>query len=227
VRLTIIKHWSMTMNDMKLKKAVEEELEWEPSIDAEHIGVAAEDGVVTLSGHVGNYAQKFAAEAATRRVKGVRAIAEEIEVRFPEDRKLADDQIAKRALDVISWDSTIPKDAFQVKVQHGVVTLTGEADWHFQRDDAESAVRKLSGVKGLINEIKIKPKVQAIDIKNRIETALKRNAEVEADAIKVTVQNGRVTLNGKVKAWYERDLAERTAWSAPGVMSVEDRISIN
>jgi osmotically-inducible protein OsmY len=215
------------MNDMKLKKAVEEELEWEPSIDAEHIGVAAEDGVVTLSGHVRNYAQKLAAEAATRRVKGVRAIAEEIEVRFPEDRKLADDQIAKRALDVISWDSTIPKDAFQVKVQHGVVTLTGEADWHFQRDDAESAVRKLSGVKALINEIKIKPKVEATDIKNRIETALKRNAEVEADAIKVTVQNGRVTLNGKVKAWYERDLAERTAWSAPGVLSVEDRISIN
>jgi VCBS repeat-containing protein len=185
------------------------------------------DGVVTLSGHVRNYAQKLAAEAATRRVKGVRAIAEEIEVRFPEDRKLADDQIAKRALDVISWDSTIPKDAFQVKVQHGVVTLTGEADWHFQRDDAESAVRKLSGVKALINEIKIKPKVEATDIKNRIETALKRNAEVEADAIKVTVQNGRVTLNGKVKAWYERDLAERTAWSAPGVLSVEDRISIN
>jgi osmotically-inducible protein OsmY len=227
VRKTIIKHWSITMNDMKLKKAVEEELEWEPSIDAEHIGVTAEDGVVTLSGHVRNYAQKLAAEAATRRVKGVRAIAEEIEVRFPEDRKLADDQIAKRALDVISWDSTIPKDAFQVKVQHGVVTLTGEADWHFQRDDAESAVRKLSGVKALINEIKIKPKVQAIDIKNRIETALKRNAEVEADAIKVTVQNGRVTLNGKVKAWYERDLAERTAWSAPGVTAVEDRISIN
>jgi osmotically-inducible protein OsmY len=227
VRKTIIKHWSTTMSDMKLKKAVEEELEWEPSIDAEHIGVAAEDGVVTLSGHVSSYAQKFAAEAAIRRVKGVRAIAEEIEVRFPGDRKLADDQIAKRALDVISWNSTIPKDSFQVKVQNGIVTLTGETDWYFQRDDAESAVRKLSGVMGLINEIKIKPKVQAIDIKNRIETALKRNAEVEADAIKVSVFNGRVTLNGKVKAWYERDLAERTAWSAPGVVSVEDRISIN
>jgi osmotically-inducible protein OsmY len=216
----------MAMNDMKTKKAVEEELEWEPSVDAEHIGVAAEDGVVTLTGHVGSYAQKLAAEAATRRVKGVRAIAEEIEVRFPGDRKLADDQIAKRALDVISWDSTIPKDSFQVKVQNGVVTLTGEADWYFQRDDAESAVRKLSGVKGLINDIKIKPKVQASDVKSRIETALKRSAEVEADSIKVSVLNGRVTLNGKVKAWYERDLAERTAWSAPGVVAVEDRISI-
>jgi osmotically-inducible protein OsmY len=226
-RKTIIKHWSKKMKDMKLKKAVEEELEWEPSIDAEHIGVTAEDGVVTLSGHVESYAQKYAAEAATRRVKGVRAIAEEIEVRFPGDRKLADDQIAKRALDVISWNSTIPKDCVQVKVQNGVVTLFGEADWYFQRDNAESAVRRLSGVKGLVNEIKIKPKVQASDIKNRIETALKRNAEVEADAIRVSVLNGRVTLDGKVKAWYERDLAERTAWSAPGVVAVEDRISIN
>ena len=215
------------MNDMKLKQAVEAELEWEPSIDAGHIGVAAEDGVITLSGHVSSYAQKFTAEAAARRVKGVRAIAEEIEVRFPGDKKLADDQIAKRALDVITWNSTIPKDSFQVKVQNGIVTLSGDADWYYQRDDAESAVRKLSGVKALINEIKIKPRVQAIDIKNRIETALKRSAEVEADSIRVSVFNGRVTLDGKVKAWYERDLAERTAWSAPGVVSVDDRISIS
>jgi osmotically-inducible protein OsmY len=219
--------WRINMSDMKLKKAVEEELEWEPSIDAEHIGVAAENGVITLSGHVANYTQKFAAEAATRRVKGVRAIAEEIEVRFPGDKQVADDQIAKRALDVIAWNCSIPRDAFQVKVQQGVVILTGEADWFFQRDDAESAVRKLTGIKGLINEIKIKPKVQATDIKSRIETALKRSAQVEADSIRVSVTDGRVTLNGRVKAWYERDLAERTAWSAPGVVAVDDRISIS
>jgi osmotically-inducible protein OsmY len=215
------------MSDKTLRQAVMDELEWEPSIGAQHIGVAVEDGVVTLTGHVGNYIERLAAEKAVKRVKGVRAIAEEIEVRFPSDKKTSDDQIARRALDVIAWDSTIPKDKIQIKVQNGFVTLTGEVDWFYQRDDAEAAVRKLTGVKGLSNEIKVKPQVRGTDIKQRIETALKRNAEVEADAITVTVQDGRVILDGKVKAWYERELAERTAWSAPGVISVEDRISIN
>ncbi len=215
------------MSDKALRQAVIDELEWDPSFNARHIGVAVEDGVVTLTGHVGSYIERLAAEKAVKRVKGVRAIAEEIEVRFPSDKKTSDDQIAKRALDVIAWDSTIPKDRIQIKVQNGFVTLTGEVDWFYQRDDAEAAVRKLTGVKGLSNEIKVKPQVRGTDIKQRIETALKRNAEVEADAIKVTVQEGRVILDGKVKAWYERELAERTAWSAPGVISVEDRISIN
>ncbi len=214
------------MSDKTLKHAVEEELDWEPSIDSEHIGVTAEDGVVTLSGHVGTYAEKFTAEKAAKRVKGVRAIAQEIEIRFPNDKKTSDDQIAKRALDIIAWDSTIPKDKVLVKVQNGFVTLSGEVDWFYQRDDAEHAVRKLAGIKGLSNEIRIKPKAYAYDIKERIETALKRNAEFEADSIKVSVLDGRVTLDGKVKAWYERDLAERTAWSAPGVVSVVDHINI-
>jgi osmotically-inducible protein OsmY len=214
------------MSDKTLKHAVEEELEWEPSIDSEHIGVSVEDGVVTLTGHVGSYAEKFTAEKAAKRVKGVRAIAQEIEIRFPNDKKTSDDQIAKRALDIIAWDSTIPKDKVMVKVQNGFVTLSGEVDWFYQRDDAEHAVRKLAGIKGLSNEVRIKPKAYAYDIKERIETALKRNAEFEADSIKVSVLDGRVTLDGKVKAWYERDLAERTAWSAPGVVSVVDHINI-
>ncbi len=214
------------MSDKTLKHAVEEELDWEPSIDSEHIGVTVEDGVVTLSGHVSTYAEKFTAEKAAKRVKGVRAIAQEIEIRFPNDKKTSDDQIAKRALDIIAWDSTIPKDKVLVKVQNGFVTLSGEVDWFYQRDDAEHAVRKLAGIKGLSNEIRIKPKAYAYDIKERIETALKRNAEFEADSIKVSVLDGRVTLDGKVKAWYERDLAERTAWSAPGVVSVVDHINI-
>lgn len=214
------------MSDRTLKLAVEDELTWEPSIDAEHIGVTAEDGVVTLTGHVGSYTEKIIAERAAKRVKGVRAIAQEIEIRLPNDRKTSDDQIAKRALDIIAWDSTIPKDKVQVKVQGGFVTLTGQVDWHYQRTDAEYAVRKLEGIKGLSNEIKVKPRVQASDVKHRIESALKRNAEWEAGSIKVSVLDGRVTLDGKVKALYERDLAERTAWSAPGVISVEDHISI-
>lgn len=215
------------MSDKTLRQAVMDELEWDPSFNAQHIGVAVEEGVVTLTGHVGSYVERLAAEKAVKRVKGVRAIAEEIDVRFPNDKKTSDDQIARRALDVIAWDSTIPKDKIQIKVQNGFVTLSGEVDWFYQRDDAEAAVRKLTGVKGLSNEVKVKPQVRGTDIKQRIETALKRNAEVEADAIKVTVQEGRVILDGKVKAWYERELAERTAWSAPGVISVEDRISIN
>ena len=214
------------MSDKTIRNAVEEELDWEPSIDSEHIGVTVEDGVVTLSGHVGTYAEKVTAEKAAKRVKGVRAIAQEIEIRFPNDKKTSDDQIAKRALDIIAWDSTIPKDKVLVKVQNGFVTLSGEVDWFYQRDDAEHAVRKLAGIKGLSNEIRIKPKAYAYDIKERIETALKRNAEFEADSIKVSVLDGRVTLDGKVKAWYERDLAERTAWSAPGVVSVVDHINI-
>jgi osmotically-inducible protein OsmY len=214
------------MSDRTLKQAVEDELKWEPSIDAEHIGVTAEDGVVTLTGHVGSYSEKFTAEKAAKRVKGVRAIAQEIEIRFPNDKKTSDDQIAKRALDIIAWDSTIPEDKVQVKVQGGFVTLSGQVDWHYQRADAEYAVRKLAGIKGLSNEILIKPRAQASDVKQLIETALKRNAEWEAGSIKVSVLNGRVTLDGKVKAWYERDLAERTAWSAPGVISVEDHINI-
>ncbi len=214
------------MSDKTLKQAVEDELEWEPSINAEHIGVTAENGVVTLTGHVGSYAEKFTAEKAVRRVKGVRGIAQEIEIRFPSDKKTSDDQIAKRALDIIAWDSTIPKDKVQVKVQGGFVTLSGQVDWQYQRADAEYAVRKLAGIKGLANEILVKPRVQASDVKQRIESALKRNADLEADSIKVSVLNGRVTLDGKVKALYERDLAERTAWSAPGVISVEDHISI-
>ena len=214
------------MSDRTLKLAVEDELTWEPSIDAEHIGVTAEDGVVTLTGHVGSYTEKIIAERAAKRVKGVRAIAQEIEIRLPNDKKTSDDQIAKRALDIIAWDSTIPKDRVQVKVQGGFVTLTGQVDWHYQRTDAEYAVRKLEGIKGLSNEIRFKPSVQASDVKQRIESALKRNAEWEAGSIKVSVLDGRVTLDGKVKALYERDLAERTAWSAPGVISVEDHISI-
>lgn len=215
------------MDDKSLKKAILEELEWEPRIDAEHIGVAVDDGIVTLSGHVCSYAEKVATESAVRRVKGVRGIAEEIEVRFIGDKKTADDQIAKRVLDVIEWASTVPGDTVQVKVQSGIVTLTGDVEWYYQRDDAETAVRKLSGVRAVVNDINIKSRPQASDIKQKIESALKRNAELEAQSIHVSIMDGSVTLTGKVKSWYERDLAERTAWSAPGVLVVHDRIQIS
>jgi osmotically-inducible protein OsmY len=214
------------MTDKVLHQAVLDELEWDPSFNAAHIGVVVDDGVVTLTGHVESYAEKVAAERAAKRVAGVRGVAQQIEVRYPGDKKTADDQIAKRALDILSWNTTIPKDRIQVIVQKGWVSLSGQVDWWYQRSNAENAVRRLSGVTGVTNTISVKPQVQATDVKNRIEKALKRHAEVEATGIRVSVAGGKVTLEGKVKAFYERDLAERTAWSAPGVTAVEDRISI-
>jgi osmotically-inducible protein OsmY len=215
------------MSDKWLRQSIVDELDFDPSVSGTHIGVAVEDGVVTLTGHVGSYAEKIAAERAVQRVKGVRAIAEEIKVRYPSDKKMADDQIAKRALDILAWDTTIPKDKIQVKVQDGWVTLSGDVDWNFQKTDAQRTVRRLSGVVGISNSINVKPRVSVDDVKGRIEKALKRSAELDANTIRVTAAGGKVTLEGRVKAWYERDLAEKTAWAVPGVTFVEDRIQIS
>ena len=197
-----------------------------PSFDAADIGVAVENGVVTLTGHVRSYAEKLAVERAAQRVRGVHGIAEEIEIRYPADKKTADDQIAQRAISSINWNAQIPEDAVLVKVEKGWVTLTGTVDWHYQRFAAESAVRRLSGVMGVSSNIEVKPQVRPADVKDKILNALKRNAELEADAIRVNVDNDTVTLEGKVKAWSERGIAEHAAWSAPGVRKVEDRLVV-
>jgi osmotically-inducible protein OsmY len=214
------------MADIDLRQSVLEELDFDPSFDADGIGVAVENGVVTLTGHVRSYAAKLAVERAVQRVKGVHGIAEEIEIRYPADKRTADDQIAERALSSIKWNAQVPGDAVLVKVEKGWVTLSGTVDWQFQRIAAESAVRRLSGVAGISNMITIKPQVRPTDVKSKILDALKRNAQLEADAIRVSVDNDTVTLEGNVKAWYERGIAERAAWSAPGVSKVEDRISV-
>ena len=215
------------MSDSTLRQDIIDELEFEPSVNAAHIGIAVDDGIVTLSGHVGSYAEKIAAESAVRRVKGVRAIAQEIEVRYPYDKKTADDEIASRALNILRWSAVVPKDVVQVKVQDGWVTLTGQVDWQFQRGAAESEIRKLSGVAGVFNNITLKVRVQPGDVKRKIEDALKRSAEIEAQAISVSVLgDGKVALDGQVHDWQERDAVERAAWSAPGVTLVEDRLSI-
>jgi osmotically-inducible protein OsmY len=215
------------MGNFTLRQSILDELEFEPSIDAAHIGVAVDNGVVTLTGYVGSYAERAAAERVVQRIKGVHGIAQEIEVRYPQNKKTADDQIAKRALKIIAWDTTIPSDNIQVKVQNGWVTLTGDVVWNFQKASAEDAVRKLSGVVGVTNSITVRPRADASNIKHRLEDALKRNAEVEANAIRVTVSGGKVTLEGKVHAWHERDVAQRAAWAAPGVNTVEDRLTIS
>ena len=214
------------MNDKLLRQDVIDELNFIPDVDAANIGVAASEGVVTLSGHVASYAQKLAAERAARRVKGVRAIAEEIEVRYPNEKKKADDQIAERALAILDWDAQVPTDSVMVRVERGWVTLTGEASWQYQRMAAEMAIRKLSGVVGVTNEIRVKPKVVSRDVRSEILEALKRNAELDANSIMVAVHDDKVTLMGKVRNWRERNVAERAAWSAPGVTAVEDRLFI-
>jgi osmotically-inducible protein OsmY len=215
------------MTDKLLRKDILEEFEFDPSFDAEHIGVAVENNVVTLSGHVDNYAQKLAAIAATRRVKGVHAIAEEIQVRFPFQPKTADDQIAKRAIDILRWNSTIAKFSIDVLVQQGWITLSGFVDWQFERNVAEDCVRKLSGVVGVSNDIKLKAGVNTGDVKAKIEAALKRHAEIEADAIRVVLKGSdHVILEGKVHSWAERRAAENAAWSAPGVLNAEDHITL-
>ncbi len=201
------------MSDISLRQDILDELEFEPSVNAAHIGVAVEKGVATLTGHVSSYAEKVAAEHAAQRVKGVRGIAEEIEVRYPDAKKTADDEIAKRALSIIGWDTTIPDDRLMVKVQNGWITLSGEVAWNYQRSGAEDAVRKLSGVLGVSNLITVKPHVDTYNLKHRIEDALKRSAEIEADNIRVVVSGGAVTLEGKVNSWYERGVAERAAWA--------------
>ena len=214
------------MPDIDLRQSVLEELDFDPSFDAANIGVAVENGVVTLTGHVRSYAARLAVERAVQRVKGVHGIAEEIEIRYPADKRTADDQIAERALSSIKWNAQVPGDAVLVKVEKGWVRLSGTVDWQFQRIAAESAVRRLSGVAGISNMITIKPQVRPTDVKSKILDALKRNTQLEADAIRVSVDNDTVTLEGNVKAWYERGIAERAAWSAPGVSKVEDRISV-
>ena len=215
------------MSELQLRQDIIDELEFEPSVNSAHIGVAVEKGVVTLSGHVGSYAEHLAAIAAVRRMKGVKAIADEIEVRYAFDQRTSDDQIAKRAIDILGWDIWVPSASIQITVSDGWVTLTGNVDWFYQKKTAEEDVRKLSGVHGVINNIAIKPRVKADDIKRKIEDALRRHTEVEAKAIRVSVRdNDKVVLEGKVDNWSERYAVENAAWSAPGVKSVDDRLTI-
>jgi osmotically-inducible protein OsmY len=214
------------MDDIALRKDILEELEFDPSVEARHIGVAVGHGIVTLTGHVGSFAERAAVERIVTRVRGVRGIAQEIQVRLPANRKTNDDEIAERALKIIAWDTTIPADRIQVRVENGWATLRGTVDWDFQRQAAADAVRKLSGVIGLTNELTLGQSVSATDIKRRIENALTRAAELEAAHIRVGVIGGKVILDGKVHAFHERAAAERAAWSAPGVHVVEDRIKV-
>lgn len=211
--------------DSRLRQAVEEELAFEPSIDAANIGVAAEDCVVTLSGHVPTFAQKMAAEHAAWRVKNVKAVVDDIVVR-PTGAPLSDEEIAKRVVSVLKWNSTVP-NAIRATIHQGRVTLEGEVQWQFQRDTAATAVRHLEGVIDVSNRITLKATPREREVKLRIEQALRRNAETEARNILVDLPDGHtVLLDGRVDTYNERMAAERAAWSVPGVTAVVDRITI-
>ena len=214
-------------DDGQLQRDVIAELEWDPSVDHADIGVAVNDGVVTLAGYVKSFPQKVAAERAVHRVAGVRALAEELKVRFASDPKTADHEIAKRIVEMIGWTVAIPEDQIKVKVEHGWVTLTGTVEWHFIAREVARSAGQISGVTGVSNMIKVGQQPASADIKARIIAAFKRQAGLDASDVTVATHDGTVELRGRVKGWGERRIAEQAAWSAPGVSEVEDYLAVD
>jgi osmotically-inducible protein OsmY len=213
--------------DSQLQSAVMDELRWEPSINAADIGVAAKEGVVTLTGFVRSYPEKQSAERAAKRVAGVKAVAEEIEVHLPGIYERTDAEVAKSAVAALAWNVTVPRDSVKVMVEHGWVTLEGEVGWQYQREAAEDSVRNLLGVKGVSNLVQIKAIVDTVHLKANIEQALIRNAQFDARQINVEAVNGKVILRGQVRSWAEKEEAEHVAWSAPGVTKVENAVTVS
>ncbi len=214
-------------SDKDLQHDVMEDLRWDPSIDASKIGVAASDGVVTLTGAVPSYFQKQAAERISKRVVGVRAVANDIEVQLPSAVEKSDAGIAITALNALTWSSSVPDETIKVSVSKGWVTLEGKVEWNYQREAAEKAVEELIGVKGVTNRICVSPHIKSREVKHEIKAALHRYAELESRNIEVEATDSTVTLRGSVRSWAERKEAENAAWMAPGVTQVKNEIVVS
>jgi osmotically-inducible protein OsmY len=222
-----LKPEAIMKSDSEIERDVRAELEWNPDLDAADIAISVKKGVVTLTGFVHSFVDKYEAEDATKRVAGVVAVANDIEVRLPSVDQRPDPEIAREAVDAIKAPLPVSSENIKVIVKNGWVTLEGEVEWQYQRRTAEYAVRRLKGVKGVINSITLKPRAEPSDIKSKIEEAFKRNAEVDANRIQVETRGGEVILKGTVRTWIEREEAERAAWSAPGVVKIDDRIVVS
>jgi osmotically-inducible protein OsmY len=214
---------TLTMLDERLKTTISNQIAWDPEVDATLVGVTAKDGIVTLSGYIDTYAGKLAAERAARRVYGVRAVVNELEVKLSFEQ--IDPDLAEAALDALKQRIDVPVSV-GVTVRNGFLTLTGTVEWMYQRAAAERAVRYLRGVRGIDNRIELKPRVSPDDVQKKITEALHRHADLDARRIHVEAEGSKVILTGSVGSWIDKDEAQRAAWAAPGVFSVENRIEI-
>ena len=213
-------------NDSEILKDVKEELEWEPSLDADFINVSVLNGFVTLTGKTDAFFKREIAEHAAKRVAGVLAVFENLSVQIPEQFKKTDREIKDAALSELKWNTAVKEDKVKVEVENGMVTIDGEVEWDFQRAAVRNAIKNLTGVVGIINNVKLVPRLTANEIKQKIRLAFHRNATIDAEKIDVQTDGNKVILNGKVKSWMEKNEAENTAWLAPGVIEVENNLEI-
>ena len=214
-------------SDTDIQRDIVAELKWEPSLRDDDIAVSVRDGVVTLAGYVDSYADKWKAERVVARVKGVKAIANDLNVKLPSSSQRPDPDVARAALDALKWNISIPKDRIQVKVDNGWVTLEGDVDWYFQKEAAERAVRYLTGVKGVSNLITVRVRPTPSDIKEKVKEALRRGAEFDAEHITVEIQGNKAILRGTVRSYAEMRDAERAARNAPGITEVENKLTVD
>ncbi len=215
------------MNDMDLRIEVKEALDWEPSLDPRAINVSVKDGIVTLTGSVPSYPEKHVAEKAAGLIRGVKAVACELDVALPAFNSRSDQEIARAAADAIAWNTLLANAKIQVFVDKGRVTLEGAVNWNYQRQSADRSVRYLAGVRDVNNHIVVKPIAEQVAVKSQIQAALIRNARLDAERIVVEVRGDRVILSGNVQSWIERDEAERAAWASPGVGEVDNELIVS